>query len=180
MSLRVPRACPHSERSRALPCGLVSRWRYSASAAPREHWPGPEILLELIPEGGFDGLLSVAGRRGHFTEADDDSVVASLALPSLERVIALEPRVASNLFQLIIERLEGREEHLEAVVLHDPSQRLGRQLLALGETLGRMQGNLGGTQATVDAPDARRHARYATRDRDSSPWATHRDGGGVG
>jgi CRP-like cAMP-binding protein len=102
---------------------------------------GHELLLELIPEGGFDGLLSVAGRRGHFTEADEDSVVASLARPTLERMIALEPHLASNLFQLIIERLEGREEHLEALALHDPTQRLGRQLLALGETLGRKQGN---------------------------------------
>ena len=102
---------------------------------------GHELLLELIPEGGFDGLLSVAGRRGHFTEADTDSVVASIALPVLERLIALEPLVASNLLQLIVERLEGREDHLEAVVLHDPTQRLARQLFALGETLGRKQGN---------------------------------------
>lgn len=98
---------------------------------------GRELLLELIPEGGFDGLLSVAGRRGHFTEADEDSVVASLALPTLERLIALEPRVAGNLLQLIIDRLEGREVHLEAVALHDPTQRLARQLLALGKTMGR-------------------------------------------
>ncbi len=98
---------------------------------------GHELLLELIPEGGFDGLLSVAGRRGHFTEADGDSVVASLGLPELERLIELEPRVASNLMRLIVERLEGREAHLQAVVLHDPTQRLARQLLALGETLGR-------------------------------------------
>jgi CRP-like cAMP-binding protein len=102
---------------------------------------GHELLLELIPEGGFDGLLSVAGRRGHFTEADTDSVVASLALPTLERLIALEPRVATNLLRLIVERLEGREEHLEAVALRDPTQRLARQLLALGETLGRKQGD---------------------------------------
>lgn len=102
---------------------------------------GRELLLELIPEGGFDGLLSVAGRRGHFTVADDDSVVASLALPTLERLIALEPAVARNLFRLIVERLEGREEHLEAVFLRDPSQRLGRQLLALGDNLGRKQGD---------------------------------------
>jgi CRP/FNR family transcriptional regulator len=101
---------------------------------------GHELLLELIPEGGFDGLLSVAGRRGHFTEADEDSVVASLALPTLERLISLEPRVAMNLMQLIVERLEGREEHLEAIVLHDPTQRLARQLLALGEMLSRKQG----------------------------------------
>jgi CRP/FNR family transcriptional regulator, cyclic AMP receptor protein len=102
---------------------------------------GHELLLELIPEGGFDGLLSVAGKRGHFTEADDDSVVASLALPTLERLMSLEPRVGMNLIQLIVERLEGREEHLEAIVLHDPTQRLARQLLALGETLGRKQGD---------------------------------------
>lgn len=101
---------------------------------------GHELLLELIPEGGFDGLLSVAGKRGHFTEADEDSVVASLALPTLERLISLEPRVAMNLLQLIVERLEAREEHMEAIVLHDPSQRLARQLVALGATLGRRQG----------------------------------------
>jgi CRP/FNR family transcriptional regulator len=101
---------------------------------------GRELLLELIQEGGFDGLLSVAGRRGHFTEADEDSLVASLALPSLERLISVEPRVATNLLQLIIERLEGREVHLEAIALHDPSQRLARQLLALGKTMGRAQG----------------------------------------
>ena len=101
---------------------------------------GHELLLELIPESGFDGLLSVAGRRGHFTEADADSVVASLALPTLERLIALEPRVAVNLIDLIVERLQGREEHLEAMALHDPTQRLARQFLALCETLGRRQG----------------------------------------
>ncbi len=101
---------------------------------------GHELLLELIPEGGFDGLLSMAGMRGHFTEADADSIVASLALPTLERLISLEPRVAMNLMRLIVERLEGREEHLEAIVLHDPTQSLARQLLALGETLGRRHG----------------------------------------
>lgn len=116
---------------------LVIRGRLRAYQVSAD---GHELLLELIPEGGFDGLLSVAGRHGHFTEADDDSVVASLALPTLERMIALEPRVASNLLQLIVERLEGREEHLEALAIRDPTQRLARQLLALGETLGRQQG----------------------------------------
>jgi CRP/FNR family transcriptional regulator, cyclic AMP receptor protein len=101
---------------------------------------GKELLLELIPEGGFDGLLSVAGKRGHFTQADEDSVVASVALPTLERLISIEPRIAINLLQLIVERLERREDHLEAMTLHDPTQRLARQLIAIGETLGRKQG----------------------------------------
>jgi CRP-like cAMP-binding protein len=103
---------------------------------------GRELLLELIPEGGFDGLLSIAGRRGHFTAAEVDSEVASLALPMLERLIALDSRIATNLIHLIVDRLEGREEHLEAVVLHDPTQRLARQLVALGETLGARQGTM--------------------------------------
>ena len=101
---------------------------------------GRELLLELIQEGGFDGLLSVAGRRGHFTEADENSTVASLSLPVLEHLIAADPRVARNLLRLIIARLEGREVHLEAVALRDTSQSLARRLLALGETLGTSQG----------------------------------------
>lgn len=101
---------------------------------------GHELLLELIPEGGIDGLVSIAGRRGHFTEADEDSIVASLALPTLERMIGIEPRIAINLLYLIGERLERREAHLGAVVLHDPTQRLARQLIALAQTLGRHQG----------------------------------------
>jgi CRP-like cAMP-binding protein len=97
---------------------------------------GRELLLELIQEGGFDGVLSVVGRRGHFTAADDDSAIASLSLATLEELIAAETRVVRNLLGLIIDRLERREIHLEAMALHDPSQRLARQLLALGRTLG--------------------------------------------
>jgi len=102
---------------------------------------GRELLLELIEGGGFDGLLSVAGRRGHFTQADEDSAIASLSLPTLERLIVIQPSIARNLVGLVIDRLEGREGQLEAVALHDPSQRLARQLLALGTTLGTRQGD---------------------------------------
>jgi CRP/FNR family transcriptional regulator len=101
---------------------------------------GRELLLELIEAGGFDGMLSVAGRRGHFTEASRDSLVASLSWPVVEQLLTVEPRIAQNLLWLITARLENREEHLESMALRDPSQRLARQLLALGETLGRVEG----------------------------------------
>jgi CRP-like cAMP-binding protein len=100
---------------------------------------GRELLLELIESGGFDGMLSVAGQRGHFTEASEDSLVASLAWPLMERLLAADPYVAHNLLWLITARLENREEHLESMALRDPSRRLARQLLALGETLGRKE-----------------------------------------
>ncbi len=101
---------------------------------------GRELLLELIEGGGFDGMLSVAGRRGHFTEATQDSLVASLPWPVVERLLAAEPCIAHNLLWLITARLENREEHLESMALRDPTQRLARQLLALGETLGHSEG----------------------------------------
>ena len=44
-----------------------------------------------------------------------------------------------QLIRLVATRLENREEHLESMALRDPS-RLARQLLALGETLGRREG----------------------------------------
>jgi CRP/FNR family transcriptional regulator len=117
---------------------LVIRGRLRAYQVTAD---GRELLLELIQEGGFDGLLSVAGRRGHFTEADEDSEIASLPRATLERLIASEPRLASNFLRLIIDRLEGREVHLEAIALQHPRQRLARQLLALGQTLGTRQGD---------------------------------------
>jgi CRP-like cAMP-binding protein len=101
---------------------------------------GHQLLLELIQAGGFDGLLSVAGRRGHFTEAEDDSLVVSLTMAQLERLIGFEPRIARNLLRLILDRLERREVHLEAIALHDPTKRLARQLLALARSLGAREG----------------------------------------
>lgn len=102
---------------------------------------GRELLLELLPEGNFDGLLSMSGRRAHFTVAHTDATVASLDLATLERMIALEPRIASNLLQLVIERLERHERHLETVIMNDPGRQLARQLLALGEMIGRREGD---------------------------------------
>lgn len=101
---------------------------------------GRELLLELIESGGFDGMLSVAGQRGHFTEATEDSSVASLHWPLMERLLTADPYIAHNLLWLISARLENREEHLESMALRDPSRRLARQLLALGETMGRKEG----------------------------------------
>jgi CRP-like cAMP-binding protein len=57
-------------------------------------------------------------------------------------LIAADARAVANLLGLIIDRLENREVHLEAMSLHDPGQRLARQLLALGRTLGTREGEI--------------------------------------
>jgi CRP-like cAMP-binding protein len=102
---------------------------------------GRELLLALLPEGEFDGLISMSGGRGHFTEAYTDATVAALELRTLEELISREPKIAANLLQMDVERLERRESQLETVTLNDPARRLARQMLALGDSVGRRDGD---------------------------------------
>ncbi|HET7339238.1 MAG TPA: Crp/Fnr family transcriptional regulator [Candidatus Dormibacteraeota bacterium] len=102
---------------------------------------GRELLLDLIPSGGFDGVLSISGKPGHFTEAHVESVVAEIDRPTLERLIACDSKIAANLLELALGRLEKRERQLEAVALHDPDQQIARQLVALATTFGRRRGD---------------------------------------
>jgi CRP/FNR family transcriptional regulator, cyclic AMP receptor protein len=100
---------------------------------------GRELLFDLIPAGGFDGALSVSGHRPHFTEAHVNSTVAEIDSTTLEDLIACDAKIAANLFELVMDRLESRERQLEAVAIHDPDQQIARQLLALAHTFGRRQ-----------------------------------------
>jgi CRP/FNR family cyclic AMP-dependent transcriptional regulator len=102
---------------------------------------GRELLLELIPAGGFDGILSITGRRGHFTAALVDSTIATMGMQHLECLTAAHPRVATNLIDMLVERIERREHHLNAMALHSPDQRLARQLLALADSSDHQSGN---------------------------------------
>ena len=102
---------------------------------------GDELVLELIGPGGFDGLLPACGLQGHFTEALEDSLLALVTSPALERMIAVEPRIASRLWHLIAVRLAARESQLEALALKDPTRRLARLLLSLGEATGTRRGS---------------------------------------
>jgi len=98
---------------------------------------GRELLLELIQSGGFDGILSVLGRQGHFTEAMEDSLILSIPRATLDRLLKADPTVCVNLLDLTVSRLDSREQHLEVVALRDPTLRLAKQLLALAKYLGR-------------------------------------------
>lgn len=101
---------------------------------------GRKLMLEIIPPGGFDGLLPLLGQRGHFTEAVEDAVVGSLDWPLLEEFFRAEPLIIRRMVELVATRLERREEHLESMVIRDPTQRLARQLLALSDAVGEPQG----------------------------------------
>jgi CRP-like cAMP-binding protein len=102
---------------------------------------GRQLILELIQAGGFDGILPVAGHRGHFTEVIEDAVLASMELRTLERLTWADHTISVNLLRLITTRLEHREEHLETIALYDTPARLARQLLALAEVIGAPRGD---------------------------------------
>ena len=101
---------------------------------------GRKLVLEIVPPGGVDGLLPVLGQRGHFTEAAEESTIALLEWKPLEHLFVVEPRIMRTLFELIASRLERREEHLESMVIRDPTQQLARQLCALASAVGQPEG----------------------------------------
>jgi CRP/FNR family transcriptional regulator len=104
---------------------------------------GRKLILDIIQPGGFDGLLPMLGQRGHFTEAADDSVVASLEWELLEQLLASEPCIIRTLTELLARRLESREEQLESMVIRNPTRRLARQLSALARAVGNTHDGAG-------------------------------------
>ncbi len=98
---------------------------------------GRRMVLELIGPGGFDGILPVLGKRGHFAEAGTPSIVACLEWKLVEQLSAADPCVGRNLVELVASRLERREQHLEWMAIRDPTRRLARQLAALANGLGQ-------------------------------------------
>lgn len=80
---------------------------------------GRQLLLELTPAGGFDGLIQLSGRQGHYTVAAEASIVVSLSPEILRRAFAADPQVATNLVWAAAHRLALREQQIEAIATHD-------------------------------------------------------------
>lgn len=102
---------------------------------------GDELLLELVDAGGIDGLLPASGLRGHFTEAAEDSLLALITMPTLQRMIAAEHCIVANLLRMISARLAVRESQVQALAVHEPKRRLASILLAMGEAAGGHHGS---------------------------------------
>lgn len=105
---------------------------------------GRRVVVDAVEAGGLDGLLAVAGLRGHFADAAIASEVATISRQVVDRMTEAEPRLATNLLWFMSRRLRRREDHLMRLTLRDPSQRLAAQLLALAEPADR-----GGDQAVA-------------------------------
>jgi CRP-like cAMP-binding protein len=97
---------------------------------------GDELLLEVIDAGGLDRLLPADGPRGHFTEASEDSLLGLITDLTLQRLMAADGAVASNLIRILSARLAARERRLQVLAIHDPMRRLASLLLSLAETGG--------------------------------------------
>jgi CRP-like cAMP-binding protein len=98
---------------------------------------GNRLVFEIIQAGGIDGLVNVVTgpEEGHFAEAVRPSVVATLPRPVIKQLIDVEPRVAVNLLRLALQRLERREDQLEAATRHQATRRVARMLLGLARYL---------------------------------------------
>ena len=124
----------HTPGERGRPLYLVLRGSLRAYQLSPD---GRKLILEMIEPGGWDGLLPILGQRGHFTETAEESVVGCLDWSLIEQLAVADNRVMRNLVELVARRLQGREEHLESMVIRDPTRRLARQLLALTRVVGQ-------------------------------------------
>lgn len=92
---------------------------------------GKRVIFDHIEPGGVDGMLTVAGLPGHFTQAMERSEVVIVPRPAFDDMAAVEPRLSLNLLWIMSRRLRRREDQLMRLTLRDTGQRLAAQLLAL-------------------------------------------------
>jgi CRP/FNR family transcriptional regulator len=101
-----------------------------------------QILLELIPPGGFDGLVQMSGRPGHYTVAVEESTVISMGPDMLGRLFAADPQVPANLVWAAAHRLAIREQQIEAMSDHNLVTGVAGVLLMLADRHGVHDGRL--------------------------------------
>jgi CRP-like cAMP-binding protein len=106
----------------------------------RLSWNGQQLLLELIPPGGFDGLVRLAGLAGHYTVAVQPSWVASIPRRALDRAIASHARFASNLVWASATRLAVRERQMEAIAQRGGVAAVATLLVLLAERSAETNG----------------------------------------
>lgn len=102
---------------------------------------GRRLVLEVVGSGGYDGLLAASGRVGHFCEAATDAVLVPLTMRTLNQLTAAEPRIALNLLNLTLTRLERREAHMLGMAHGDVVRGIAHQLLAIGHYAGTRDGD---------------------------------------
>ncbi|MGH7919482.1 MAG: Crp/Fnr family transcriptional regulator [Candidatus Dormibacteraceae bacterium] len=135
-TLRPRRVAPGAlvERPEQDHCNLVLEGRLHSYVIVAQ---GRRLLFEIVTAGGVDSLVNVIGdREGHFTEAVESSVVVPLSRRLIDDLIAADPRIAVNLLNLMLRRIDRREVQLESATYHETTTRLARMLLALAHYLG--------------------------------------------
>ena len=95
---------------------------------------GRRLILDRLSPGDVDGLMGLAGIDGHFSQAAEDSDVASIALTVVRRLAMGEPTFAANLFCIAVRRLQRRQDQLKRLTVRDPNQRIADQMLALARS----------------------------------------------
>jgi CRP-like cAMP-binding protein len=92
---------------------------------------GKRIIFDHVEPGGVDGMLRVAGVRGHFTQAVIRSEVVTVPRQAFEDMAAAELQLGLNLLWIMSRGLRTREDQLTRLTMRDTGQRLAAQVLAL-------------------------------------------------
>jgi hypothetical protein len=135
---------------------------------------GRRVVLDYVEPGGVDGLLTMAGLRGHFTEAVLPSGVVTMTPPVFDGMIAAEPRLAVNPLWIMSRRLRRREDQVNPAGAAGPCPPPRR---AVARPLGQGgRRGTGGLEPAALPRSAGGPARPQAGDRDAAPGAPPPDG----
>lgn len=111
------------ERLFLLKEGMVTLYRLSPD--------GRKLVVSMVRKGTVFGEMTLAGQSMQecFAEAHEDSLVCSITLPQMERILKQHPPVAQRLLQGLGNRVRMLEERLEQMAYGNVRQRLARFLL---------------------------------------------------
>src|SRR5947209_4226918 len=101
---------------------------------------GRQLTLATVEAGTVFGEMALTAQRlqGAYAQAIEPSIVASMSLEDLERLIVKRPQVGIRLVNLLSERLRSYESRMEDVTLKDVPARLANLILLLCEGEGVM------------------------------------------
>ncbi|MBI4312032.1 MAG: Crp/Fnr family transcriptional regulator [Chloroflexi bacterium] len=93
---------------------------------------GRKLAVRMVEAGMVFGEMAIAGQTMQecFAEADEDSLVCTITLTQMERILQQHPSVARQLLAVLGRRVRDLEDRLEQMAYGNVRERLARFLLA--------------------------------------------------
>ncbi len=103
---------------------------------------GRRVVIDMLSDGAVFGEMALVGRMVYdtFAEASEDCTLAVIARADIENLMATQPTIGMNLFDIIGLRLLVAEDVIERLAHPAIPSRLASLLLAVVDANGEVRG----------------------------------------